>query len=117
MPGAADFYGLEDMLDEQERGILRRVRTFMEKEVAPVINRYWVAAQFPHELIPGLRELGIAGLPYAGYGCGGARPLLDGLVALELARVDPSIATFMGVHGGLAMASPSLRSAPAWRAA
>jgi glutaryl-CoA dehydrogenase len=31
--------------------------------------------------------------------------LLDGMIALELARVDPSIATFMGVHGGLAMGS------------
>jgi glutaryl-CoA dehydrogenase len=101
----ADFYQLELLLDDTERELLHRVRTFMEKEVAPVINRYWVAAQFPFELVPGLRDLGIAGLPYTGYGCGGARPLLDGLVALELARTDPSIATFMGVHGGLAMGS------------
>jgi len=101
----ADFYHLELLLDDAERELLHRVRTFMEKEVAPVINRYWVAAQFPHELVPGLRDLGIAGLPYRGYGCGGGRPLLDGLVALELARTDPSIATFMGVHGGLAMGS------------
>ena len=105
MPHDADFYHLELLLDDVERELLHRVRTFMEKEVAPVINRYWVAAQFPHELVPGLRDLGIAGLPYRGYGCGGARPLLDGLVALELARTDPSIATFMGVHGGLAMGS------------
>ena len=27
------------------------------------------------------------------------------MVAMELARVDPSIGTFMGVHGGLAMGS------------
>jgi glutaryl-CoA dehydrogenase len=101
----ADFYGLERLLAEDERALLHRVRAFMEKEVAPVINRYWVAAQFPHELIPGLRGLGIAGLPYQGYGCPGARPLLDGLVALELARTDPSMATFQGVHSGLAMGS------------
>jgi glutaryl-CoA dehydrogenase len=101
----ADFYHLEYLLDDDERALLHRVRDFTEKQVAPVINRYWVAAQFPFELIDGLRELGIAGLPYAGYGCPGGRPLLDGLVALELARVDPSIATFMGVHGGLAMGS------------
>ncbi|MGI8523861.1 MAG: acyl-CoA dehydrogenase family protein, partial [Nocardioides sp.] len=31
-----------------------------------------------------------------------------GLVAMELARVDPSIGTFMGVHGGLAMGSVQL---------
>ncbi|MGH3395350.1 MAG: acyl-CoA dehydrogenase family protein [Streptosporangiaceae bacterium] len=105
MPHDADFYHLELLLDDAEQELLHRVRAFMEKEVAPVINRYWVAAQFPHELVPGLRDLGIAGLPYRGYGCWGARPLLDGLVALELARTDPSIATFMGVHGGLAMGS------------
>jgi glutaryl-CoA dehydrogenase len=101
----ADFYGLEQLLAEDERALMHRVRAFMEKEVAPVINRYWVTAQFPHELIPGLRGLGIAGLPYQGYGCPGARPLLDGLVALELARTDPSMATFQGVHSGLAMGS------------
>ena len=27
------------------------------------------------------------------------------MIAMELARVDPSIATFFGVHGGLAMGS------------
>jgi glutaryl-CoA dehydrogenase len=101
----ADFYGLEQLLADDERAQLYRVRAFMEKEVAPVINRYWVTAQFPHELIPGLRGLGIAGLPYQGYGCPGARPLLDGLVAQELARTDPSMATFQGVHSGLAMGS------------
>ncbi len=101
----ADFYGLEQLLDDAERAVLHRVRAFMEKEVAPVINRYWVTAQFPHELVPGLRGLGIAGLAYHGYGCPGGRLLLDGLVALELARTDPSIATFCGVHGGLAMGS------------
>jgi glutaryl-CoA dehydrogenase len=111
----ADFYHLELQLDDGEREILHRVRAFMDKEVAPVINRYWVAAQFPHELVPGLRDLGIAGLPYEGYGCGGGRPLLDGLIALELARVDPSIATFMGVHGGLAMGSIYVCGSPEQR--
>jgi len=55
--------------------------------------------------VPGLAELGIAGLSYRGYGCGGKSPLLDGMVAMELARTDPSIATFNGVHSGLAMGS------------
>jgi glutaryl-CoA dehydrogenase len=105
MSDPADFYRLEQLLSDAEQEVLHRVRVFMEKEVAPVINRYWVTAQFPHELIPGLRGLGIAGLPYRGYGCPGGRPLLDGLIALELARVDPSIATFHGVHSGLAMGS------------
>ena len=105
MPADADFYALELLLDEEDRTLLHRVRAFMEKEVQPVINHYWTRARFPHELLPGLAELHIAGLPYAGYGCPGKSPLLDGMVAMELARTDPSIATFMGVHGGLAMGS------------
>jgi glutaryl-CoA dehydrogenase len=73
--------------------------------VQPIIDRYWTRAKFPHEILPGLGELGIAGLPYSGYGCAGKSPLLDGMVAMELARTDPSIATFNGVHSGLAMGS------------
>ena len=105
MPADADFYALELLLDDRDRALLQRVRGFMEKEVQPIINRYWTRAKFPHELVPGLAELGIAGLPYAGYGCPGRSRLLDGMVAMELARTDPSIATFFGVHGGLAMGS------------
>jgi glutaryl-CoA dehydrogenase len=101
----SDFYSLELLLDPAGRQLLHRVREFMEKEIEPVINRYWTREEFPHELIPAMSQLGLAGLPYSGYGCGGGGFLLDGMVAMELARVDPSIATFLGVHGGLAMGS------------
>src|SRR5246127_5690714 len=101
----ADFYSLEQLLDPAEREQLLAVREFMEKSVAPVINRYWTREEFPHDLVPGLAALGIAGLACDGYDCPGGSSLLDGMIALELARGDPSIATFMGVHGGLAMGS------------
>ena len=101
----SDFLGFELLLGDEDRALLERVRGFMTKTVEPVINEYWTRAEFPHDLVPELAELGIAGLPYAGYGCPGKSPLLDGMVAMELARTDPSIATFMGVHGGLAMGS------------
>jgi glutaryl-CoA dehydrogenase len=101
----ADFYLLEQLLDPSGRELLLRVREFMEKTVQPVINHYWIREEFPHDLIPGLRQLGIAGLSYDGYGCPGGGCLLDGMIAMELARVDSSIATFIGVHSGLAMGS------------
>jgi glutaryl-CoA dehydrogenase len=101
----ADFYLLEELLDPGRRQQLLAVREYMEKEVAPVINRYWTREEFPHDLVPGLAALGIAGLACEGYDCPGGDPLFDGMVAMELARVDCSIATFMGVHGGLAMGS------------
>jgi glutaryl-CoA dehydrogenase len=101
----ADFYGLEHLLDDAGRDALERTREFMTKEIEPVINRYWTREEFPHELVPAIARLGIAGLAYSGYGCPGGGPLLDGIIAMELARVDPSISTFMGVHSGLAMGS------------
>src|SRR2546421_10084965 len=101
----ADFYQLEQLLDDAGRDALQRTREFMTKEVGPVINRYWTREEFPHDLIPGFARLGIAGVAYTGYGCPGGGPLLDGMIAMELARVDPSFSTFSGVHSGLAMGS------------
>ncbi|MCW2531925.1 MAG: hypothetical protein JWP62_1495 [Blastococcus sp.] len=99
----SDFYDLEALLDDDDRALLHRVRAFMDEQVEPVINDYWTRGKFPLELIPGLAELGIAGNPYTGYGCPGRSSLTDGMIAMELSRGDPSMATFMGVHGGLAM--------------
>ena len=101
----ADFYSLEDLLDDRGRELVLRLRDFMEKSVAPVINQYWTREEFPFDLVPGLAGLGISGLACEGYECPGGDPLLDGMIAMELARTDSSIATFMGVHGGLAMGS------------
>jgi glutaryl-CoA dehydrogenase len=100
-----DFYSYEHLLADDERVLLHAVRKFTASEVAPVLLEHWSRATFPFEVVPGMRELGIAGVPYQGYGCGGRRYLLDGMIAMELARTDCSIATFNGVHGGLAMGS------------
>ncbi len=107
MPNSADadFYGLEQLLEDSGRDAVQRTREFMTKEIEPVINRYWTREEFPFEAIPGIAALGIAGTAYEGYGCPGGGPLLDGMIAMELARADPSMSTFMGVHSGLAMGS------------
>ena len=96
---------LEALLDDDERAYLHSVRDFMKSEVEPTVNRHWQRGSFPFEIVPGFRQLGLAGLPYHGFGCAGRSFLLDGMVAMELARTDPSIATFAGVHGGLSMGS------------
>ncbi|QSE80848.1 acyl-CoA dehydrogenase family protein [Rhodococcus koreensis] len=101
----SDFYAFEQMLSDSERAMLHSVRDFMTTEVDPIINTHWNAGTFPFEIVPGLRKLGIAGVPYQGHGCAGRSYLLDGMIAMELARTDSSIATFNGVHGGLAMGS------------
>ena len=100
-----DFYHISAILSEEDQELLFRVRAFMEAEVAPIINQYWIREEFPFQLIPGLAELNIVGLGYHGYSCPGKGTLLDGMVAMEMASIDSSIATFMGVHSGLAMGS------------
>jgi glutaryl-CoA dehydrogenase len=100
-----DFYQLADTLSADEQTFLRQIRTFMETKVAPIIDKYWIEDAFPFELLPAIRELNIGGLAMNGYGCRGGSALLFGLAAMEMARVDVSIATFFGVHNGLAMGS------------
>jgi glutaryl-CoA dehydrogenase len=100
-----DFYQIGSTVSEEDQALLHRVRAFMEAEVTPIINHYWTREEFPHQLIPGLAALGIMGTSYHGYGCPGKSNLLDGMMMMELARGDSSIATFRGVHSGLAMGS------------
>lgn len=101
----SDFYSYEQLLEPRDAETLYAVREFMTNEVAPIVNEHWERATFPFEVIDGFRRLGIGGLPYAGHGCGGRSYLLDGMIAMELASTDSSIATFSGVHSGLAMGS------------
>ena len=104
-PPNSDFYDLYETLSADELATVKRVRAFMETKVAPIITDYWVRDAFPFELLPAIKELGIGGLAMHGYGCAGGSLGLLGFVQMELARVDPSIATFIGVHVGLAMGS------------
>ena len=101
----SDFYDLYETLNAEELATVKRVRAFMESKVAPVITKYWVEDAFPFELLPAVKELGIGGLAMHGYGCVGGSLALLGFVQMEIARVDPSFSTFIGVHGGLAQLS------------
>ena len=100
-----DYYLLSDLLNEREREIRDRVRTFVDTEVLPIINDYWERAQFPFELVPKLAKLGMVGGAIKGYGCPGLSRLAQGMVTLELSRGDGSVNTFVGVQNGLAMGS------------
>ena len=104
-PIDGDFYDLSSLLKPEEREIQLKVRSFMEKEVAPIANEYWLKDQFPFQLIPKMAKLNIAGLTYDGYNCPNQRFVLEGILAMEMARVDVSVSTFFGVHSGLAMGS------------
>ncbi|MEU6405783.1 acyl-CoA dehydrogenase family protein [Streptomyces sp. NPDC046985] len=101
----ADFYDFESALTEEERKVLLKTRHFMRDEVQPLVAESWEKGAFPKELISRFRESGLVGLAYEGYGEHGpaASHLLTGMMAMEMSRVDASVATFYGVHNGLAM--------------
>ena len=101
----SDFYQIRDELSEAEQKKLAEVRAFVENKVNPIINGHWKNDSFPFELVPEFAKLGIAGVGYEGFGCPGGTTLFAGMLAMEIARIDCSFATFFGVHSGLSMGS------------
>jgi glutaryl-CoA dehydrogenase len=103
LPG--DLYGYETLLTDDERKELSGIRRFLHEEVRPRVNDAWAAAEFPMDLVPRFAEEGMVGRSYDLEHRPRASRLFTGFIALETARVDPSMATFLGVHNGLAMGS------------
>jgi len=112
---ATDLYLADELLDDAEREIRDRLRAFCAREVTPIINDYWERAEFPFELVPRMAELGLAGGTIEGYGCPGMTATAAGLVSMEWARADGSVATFFGVHSNLAMQSIQMLGSEAQR--
>ncbi len=92
-----DLYRFQDLLNAEEAAVVERVRAFLAAEVVPIANDHWARAEFPYELIKGFAGLGLAGRKQSN--------LLSGWLAMEMGHADASMATFFGVHAGLAMGS------------
>src|ERR1700753_281427 len=101
----SDFFGFAELLSGPERDIVARVRDFLAAEVDPIANDYWAKAEFPFQLIDGFRKLDVAGLMYDGLAAHRGSRLLAGFLSMEIAKADPSVNSFYGVHTGLAMGS------------
>jgi glutaryl-CoA dehydrogenase len=104
-PIDGDFYNISHTLNPEERALQLRVRAFMEEEVKPIVNDYWLRGEFPHHLIPKIGELDICGITYEGFSNPLRSCLIEGVLAMEMARIDASFATFFGVQSGLVMGS------------
>ena len=103
LPG--DLYAYEELLSATERESIERIRDFLRTKVSPVVDDYWARAEFPFELVSGFAQLGL--LNWADPASPEPKPsnVMMGTISLELAHADPSMATFFGVHSGLAMGS------------
>ncbi|GAB2511162.1 acyl-CoA dehydrogenase family protein [Paramicrobacterium agarici] len=104
-PISADFYGFSTLLSDNEKEGLQRIRDYMESEVRPVINEYWEKAEFPSHLVPGFMATDVARYAFPETSPFENSAVFRGFAALEMSRVDASMATFIGVQEGLAMGS------------
>jgi glutaryl-CoA dehydrogenase len=104
-PLPADFYGYEELLSDLEREQVERFREFFRTEAAPIVDDYWVRAEFPFQLIKGFANLRLAEWADPDSTQPPPRNLLNGIMAMEMAHADPSLSVFFGVHTGLAMGS------------
>ncbi|GAB3804636.1 acyl-CoA dehydrogenase family protein [Humibacter antri] len=106
-PLAADFYGFSNELTDQEKGAIASLREYLETEVKPIANEYWERAEFPKQIIPDLHRLGVAAFAWDETKPFPNSAVFRGFLALELARIDASVATYVGVQNGLAAGSLS----------
>ncbi len=104
-PINGDFYDILDTLTPEERAMQQAIRSYMEQRVRPVVGSYWERGEFPHELVPSFAAVIKETFGTRPYSLSSLGPVLTGIAAMEMARVDASIYTFFGVHWGLAMGS------------
>ncbi len=99
-----DYFNSDDLLTEEEILVRQTVRSFVEKEVLPIIVNYNREGLFPHHLVPKMAELGLLGptLPIS-YGCAGLNNVSYGLIMQELERGDSAIRSFASVVSALVM--------------
>jgi glutaryl-CoA dehydrogenase len=98
-----DYYGLDDLLTDEERMIRKTVRDFVEREAVPTIEEHHARETFPRDLIPRMAELGLFGANLKGYGCAGLNNISYGLICQELERADSGLRSMVSVQGSLCM--------------
>ena len=115
-PLASDFYGFESQLTDPEREALAALRVWLETDVKPLVNDHWDRAEFPHEILPAFHRHPVFGMQWDETKSFENSAVYRGWVALELARVDASIATYVGVQNGLALGAVAVCGSPEQRA-
>ena len=112
----SDFYGFEDALTDREKDVIIRLREYLETEIRPLVNDHWARGEFIYPAVQGLADLGLFGLPWEETRPFENSAVFRGWVALELGRVDASVATLVGMQNGLVMGSIAVAGSPEQRA-
>ena len=99
-----DYYLVDDLLTTEQKLIRETVRTWVKKELSPIIEDYAQRAEFPRHIVKSLGEIGAFGpsIP-AEYGGGGMDEITYGIIMQELERCDSGIRSTASVQGSLVM--------------
>ncbi|MBX2921588.1 MAG: acyl-CoA dehydrogenase family protein [Chitinophagaceae bacterium] len=99
-----DYVLLDELLTEEQKLVRESVRSYVKKEISPVIEDYAQKAEFPRHIVKQLGELGCFGptIP-AEYGGGGLDYISYGLMMQELERGDSGVRSTASVQGSLVM--------------
>lgn len=99
-----DYYGVDDLLEEEHKLAREAVQAWVKQEVSPIIEDYSNRAACPTHLFKGLAEIGAFGpsIP-AEYGGGGMDEIAYGVIMQELERGDSGIRSMASVQGSLVM--------------
>src|SRR4249919_2522882 len=99
-----DYFNVDDLLTEEHKLIRESVRSYVKKEISPIIEDYAQRAEFPQQVVKQLGDLGCFGptVPEQ-YGGGGLDYIAYGLMMQELERGDSGIRSTASVQGSLVM--------------
>jgi glutaryl-CoA dehydrogenase len=103
LPESVDFYGVDGLLNEEERLVRSTVARFVDERFLPLVADHYERASFPLEIVPELARLGLFGMHLQGYGAAGMSNVMYGLACQELERGDSGLRSFVSVQGSLCM--------------
>jgi glutaryl-CoA dehydrogenase len=98
-----DYFGLDALLDDEERAVRDTVRQFVRENVLPEVGDWFEKGILPRELLGELAKLGLYGMHLDGYGLPGASAVAYGLTCMELEAGDAGVRSAVSVQGSLAM--------------
>lgn len=101
---APDYFQIDELLSDEHKLIRDSVRSWVKKELSPIIEDFAQRSKFPKHLIPGLAEIGAFGptIPTE-YGGAGLDYISYGLIMQEIERGDSGIRSTASVQGSLVM--------------
>src|SRR5436309_6421376 len=98
-----DYFGIEDLLTDEERAARDRARRFVQEEAMPEIVPSHRAGKFPDQLSPRIGDLGFYAPYLKEHGCAGLSYTAYGLIMQELERADSGLRSLASVQGALAI--------------